>query len=324
MAEPHRHRSWVSIVLLLVVAPLSGEFFLGSLTIRDLPALPFLVPLYGGGALLVREVARRLGGGWPTILLLGLAYGVIESGLVDGSMFAPHYGGMDLTGGRLEALGMGYWGVAFVINHAVWSIAAPIGLVEVISPGRTTRPWLGVPGTIVAALLYVGGCLMIGADQVETEGGYAASPGQVTGCLVAVVALLALAAAAARARTSGRDATPRPALVAVVTAVATGAVFVMPATILGAAALLATVVVAVLLGGLWSSDRTWTRGHTLGAVSGAWLTSAWGSFLTHGYLGRTDVLTMAGAACFVVVAAALVAYAYAAVSRPELGTGLHR
>ena len=40
-------------------------------------------------ALLIREVARRRGLGWPGILLLAAAFGVVQAGLVDQSMFSP-------------------------------------------------------------------------------------------------------------------------------------------------------------------------------------------------------------------------------------------
>ena len=72
---------------LLLLAPWVGEYLLGNVSARDLVALPYLVPLYGGGALLIREVVRRSGRGWPTILVLGLAYGIIEAGLVDQGLF---------------------------------------------------------------------------------------------------------------------------------------------------------------------------------------------------------------------------------------------
>jgi hypothetical protein len=80
---------------LAFLSPLVGEYLLGNISIRDLVAVPFLVPMYGGGALLIRELARRTGRGWPTILVLGLAYGVIEPGVFDGSLFNPSFEGMD-------------------------------------------------------------------------------------------------------------------------------------------------------------------------------------------------------------------------------------
>ena len=55
-----------------------------------------LAPLYGGGALLVRETALRLGAGWPGIFLLGLAYGIVEEAYVDMSLFNPNFLGLRL------------------------------------------------------------------------------------------------------------------------------------------------------------------------------------------------------------------------------------
>ena len=46
---------------LVFVAPLVAEFLLGNLPIKLLPALIVLAPMYGGGALLIRESVRRTG-----------------------------------------------------------------------------------------------------------------------------------------------------------------------------------------------------------------------------------------------------------------------
>lgn len=47
----------------------------------------FLGPVYGGAAVLIREVVRRTGGGWPATALLAAAFGVVQAGLVDQSLF---------------------------------------------------------------------------------------------------------------------------------------------------------------------------------------------------------------------------------------------
>jgi hypothetical protein len=49
-----------------------GEFLLGSIPASRILALPFLMPMYGCGALLVREVARRTGRGWPSIFAFAI------------------------------------------------------------------------------------------------------------------------------------------------------------------------------------------------------------------------------------------------------------
>jgi hypothetical protein len=48
-------------------------------------------PLYGAVAVLIGETTRRAGRGWPTILLLGAAFGLIQAGLIDQSLFNPGY-----------------------------------------------------------------------------------------------------------------------------------------------------------------------------------------------------------------------------------------
>ena len=70
------------VITLFLLAPLIAEYLLGSLPMAMIVILPIMAAMYGSGALLVREIARRKGGGWPMIAVLGLAYGVIEEGLI--------------------------------------------------------------------------------------------------------------------------------------------------------------------------------------------------------------------------------------------------
>lgn len=46
-------------ITLFLLAPLVAEFLLGNRPIVLLPALLILAPMYGGGALLIREVASE-------------------------------------------------------------------------------------------------------------------------------------------------------------------------------------------------------------------------------------------------------------------------
>jgi hypothetical protein len=52
----------------LFLIPLAAEFLLGNIPIAMLAALVTLAPLYGGGALLIRDLTRRAGRGVPTML----------------------------------------------------------------------------------------------------------------------------------------------------------------------------------------------------------------------------------------------------------------
>src|SRR5208337_681299 len=67
---------------LFLAAPLIAEYLFGNLPITMLGTLVVLAPMYGGGAILVRETVRRAGLGWPSMIVLALAYGVLEEELV--------------------------------------------------------------------------------------------------------------------------------------------------------------------------------------------------------------------------------------------------
>ena len=153
-----------------------------------------LAPLYGGGALLIRETARRLKLGWPAIVLLGLAYAIVEEALVTQSLFNPNYLGLRLLDyGYISGLGIGAWWTVFVLAiHTIWSTAVPIALVESVSAGDRHAPWLGRVGLVITALLFALGCLMsytFGKQQDD----FAASTGQIVASCV-VVLLLVVAA----------------------------------------------------------------------------------------------------------------------------------
>ena len=125
-----------------------GEYLLGNVSIVEIWALPILALLSGSGALLIRQVTRRTGRGWPAMLVLGLAYGLIEAGLIDQTLFKPP----ELTSGvagaatYVPALGLSVSDLlSFVVGHAVWSIGVPIAMVETLVPARRTTPWCPPP-----------------------------------------------------------------------------------------------------------------------------------------------------------------------------------
>jgi hypothetical protein len=157
-------RRLAPVFLLAVLSPVVAEFLLGDQYLSGPPSfaqigsLVLFVLFYGCGAILIREVARRTGRGWPTIVTLALAFGVLEEGLLTQSLFNPDYLGAHLLDyGYLPALGIAPpWTVFVLALHTVWSISSPIAVVE----GRWgTGPWLGKVGLTVAAVLYVIGAV---------------------------------------------------------------------------------------------------------------------------------------------------------------------
>src|SRR4051794_36508679 len=105
-------------IKLFFIAPLVAEFLLGNLPIKMLPALVVLAPMYGGGAVLIREAVRHARRGWPTIFALGIAYGIFEEAFTTQSLFNPNYLHLDLhllDPAYIPALGIGLWWTVFVI-----------------------------------------------------------------------------------------------------------------------------------------------------------------------------------------------------------------
>lgn len=154
-------RNISAVVTLFFVAPLVAEYLLGDLPLKMLPALIVLAPAYGGGAILIRETARRMGRGWPMMLLLGAAYTLIAEGLITQSLFNPDYLKMHmhlLDHAYVAAWGIGAWWTLFMFNlHVFWSMGVSIALVEALFPAAAETPWLGVAGDSIIAVLFVAG-----------------------------------------------------------------------------------------------------------------------------------------------------------------------
>src|SRR5689334_3420733 len=82
-------RRYAPVLVLAILSTFVGEVLLGATTVSRIGGLLVVTPLYGGGAVLIRELARRRGPGWSRIILLAAAYGIVEEGLAIQSMFNP-------------------------------------------------------------------------------------------------------------------------------------------------------------------------------------------------------------------------------------------
>lgn len=310
---------------LFVTAPLVAEFLLGNLPIKLLPALIVLAPMYGGGALLIREWVRRTGRGWPSILLLGMAYAIVEEAYSTQSLFNPDYLKLHLhllTPAYIPALGIGGWWTLWMFNvHAVWSIATPIALIEACVPDRARTQWLGRIGLGVTSFLFVLGATVAGLMQYKQDP-FLASKGQFVGAAV-VVAVLGAAAFAIpkrwRDETAGKA--PSPWIVSGVGLLfGSAALFVPQAWGWGAVAELLGLDVVMLLAVLaWSGRGGWGLKHQLGLGAGAALAYGWHAFLQHPAVGGLDASVRVGNALFLAGAIGLIWFAAGRVSRFENG-----
>src|SRR5712691_5897536 len=134
------------VLVLLVLAPTLAEVLLGNLLFNGTFVWLLVIDtlLYGSGAILIREVARRCHLGWPGVVVLALAYGVVEEGLVLQSLFNPHFPGLESMGSYGRIAGVNWFWAAYVLGlHTVWSITLPIVLTELLFPTLASRPWLG-------------------------------------------------------------------------------------------------------------------------------------------------------------------------------------
>jgi hypothetical protein len=116
--------------VLFFLSPITAELLTGSAPPAEFfnPfSLLVLTALYGSGAILVRELALRWRKGWPTILILGAAYGIVEEGLMVKSFFDPQWVDLGPLGvyGRWAEVNW-VWSLGLTLFHAVWSIGIPI------------------------------------------------------------------------------------------------------------------------------------------------------------------------------------------------------
>ncbi|WP_169946689.1 hypothetical protein [Microbispora sp. H11081] len=289
MTPPDRRRL-VPAAVLLVLAPVSAEYVTGyDVSTGDPLALAagllIFSPLYGAPALLIRETARRLGMSWPGILALAAAFGVLQAGVVDQSLFSEGYRDIAYWEELIRPTYVAQLGLAahttlnFVAGHAVWSFGVPIALTEGLNPRLSRTPWLRTPGLVTAAALYVAAAALVLREHLRTEHDHA-SAAQIGGSL-AVVALLVLFALSRRSRDptvpdgavrdgAVRDgAAPRPIAVAA-GGLAAGLVFdFLPPTWAGVGAGLAVIALCAATVCRLARSPGWTGRHAAALAAGA-------------------------------------------------------
>jgi len=279
-------------VSLFFLAPLLAEYLLGDLPLSNMGAMIALAPMYGGGAILIREAVRRTERGWPTFILLALAYAVMEEGLVSTTLFDPHYLGLSLLAyGYIPALGTALpWAIYVLSIHVIWSMATPIGLTEALFHEPVQKPWLGRVGLVVSGLLLAFGSVAAGLFQRHADP-FRETPVQ-TIVVVVVVALLILAAFRFPHRAPTQSPQPTPAWIMGI------GCFLLGAGVMGVyargssvewpwpiAVLAELIVDALLIGLFWRATRmrSWNALAAWAAATGAMLVYAW-----HGYALEHD------------------------------------
>jgi hypothetical protein len=140
-------------VALFLLSPVLGE-----LVSAFLSPLEFLHPLrlaitlvpYGCSAVAAREIVLRQRKGFASLVLLGLAFGLLFEGIVTRVLFNPNWGGL----GPLARYGRAYgfsWVLAVGIVHfqALISIVCPILTAEALFPTRRNESWVRTPTLVL-------------------------------------------------------------------------------------------------------------------------------------------------------------------------------
>ncbi len=291
-------------LFLFLFAPVSAEYLIGYDDIIGNPAalifgLVIFAPLYGAPAVLIRETTRRAGRGWPSMLLLGLAFGLVQAGVIDQSLFNPAYRAIPYWDNireptLLPAIGVSaFMALDFLGGHAFGSICAPIALAEALVPERGTRPWLGPVGLAVVAGLWLLAAVFVLRDTLANET-LTASPAQLASTTIIILVLVALAFT--RPRTSQRpvasdhvsDHVPTPLVVGALSFALLGIrpllgalspVSPQPNSWLPTSIAFGAVVVWLVLVGRWSRRRDWSGPHVLAAAAGSLLGVAGAAFI---------------------------------------------
>ena len=153
---PTRYRG--AIWTLLILAPVISEVLSGSTRLSILFVLIPEVMVWGGGALLCRELVRRWRAGTTSLLLLGLALSVAEEFIIQQTSIAPlPFPGANVDFGRYAGVNWIY--LLFMLGfESVWVVLIPVQVTELIFPNRRQQPWLRKRGLIATCIAFFVGC----------------------------------------------------------------------------------------------------------------------------------------------------------------------
>lgn len=320
-ARVPRWRRIGAVVALMLLAPWAAECSWGGFTLNDyVLVVVFLAPLYGSAAVLVRETACRTGGGWPAIVLLGAAFGMIQAGLVDQALF--NNGFLDDTEFAEEAAdewatmipGLGFSAqnaFGYIGNHIALGICLPIAIVEsFVRPDRRREPWVGRSGLVVIGVLYLLASLLIFSDD-DGRKGFLASPLQL--CFAALTVLVLIGAALLprwrRTRQPGTARAPHPVWSGLVVLGARLVVDLVP-TWLGVGIGVAASMVAAMVIVAWSRRTGWGQRHVLAAWAGGLVVAAAGAYLVPSYAPASPAEALVGDIAISVVTLAVLGAAF--------------
>jgi len=136
------------ILFLIVASVVFTELLTGNVSIIQFaidPILPiFLFTVgYGFPVLLIRELAVKWRSGLLSIFLLGLAYGILNEGILAKTLLMDVDVPMRAFDGYAGSFGVNYaWAAVIVSWHAFFAVIFPILTSHAIFPGKARTNWL--------------------------------------------------------------------------------------------------------------------------------------------------------------------------------------
>jgi len=298
VSSPRGFRRIAPAFVLFFMSPYVAEYLLGNLSIGAIAAMLIVAPLYGGGAIIIREIARRTGRGWPTIVMLALAYGLFEEGISLQTLFNPDYLGLHLLQqAYVPSLGIGGWWTVYVLTlHVIWSISVPIALTEALFAERRTTPWLGNLGLGVAVILFLIGLVVNHALTGKMEK-FSASMLQLGSVAVLIVLVVTMGFWIGRKREIRTGFVPKLWQLGAFTF--TLGLLHMRGHLLAqnwalVALLIASLSAAAICLFTWSSRADWTPLHLLSAAAGAAMSYACLAFPQEPSFGAKGTVDLVG------------------------------
>ncbi len=158
--EKAPRRGIAPALTLMLLAPLLTEVLPGATRLSSLFVFPVEVFVWGGGALLIRYIVRRLELGWLHMLFLAIGLSLAEECLIQQTSLAPMV--LQLKGIEYaRAFGVNYvyllWALVY---EAVFVVFLPVYLTELIFPERRRGLWINRKGVITVLILFISGMLL--------------------------------------------------------------------------------------------------------------------------------------------------------------------
>jgi hypothetical protein len=224
------------------------------------------------------------------MVLLAAAFGLLEGGVIDQSLFADSYADVKNWEQTLRATYVDPLGIAafpaqnFVFGHVLFSFCAPIAVAEAMRPAIARRPWLGRPGLVLTVGAWLAAAGLIFSEALGED---YASLAELATTLVLVTALCAAALLMPLPTRTDRPA-PRVRTVLAASFVLTTAATAVPETWLGFAIAIGVTAIGVWLLLRFAGGAGWTLAHTAAVGTGALASRGALAFLYYPVVGETS------------------------------------